>query len=53
MTMIFWDRYSSNPIRTTIQSSHKPTTAIPFPGVTICTALRVIPKKLDDFLKVA
>lgn len=50
MTMIFWNRFSSNPIRITIQSGHKHTSIITFPGVTICTAVRQVPEKVDRLL---
>ncbi|GLV43926.1 nach [Carabus blaptoides fortunei] len=50
MTMIFWNRFNSNPIRITIQSMHKHTSIIPFPGITICPAVRQIPEKVDELL---
>lgn len=51
MVQLFWQRYLSNPTRSSILSFHAPTTTIPFPAVTICNINRIITSKLEKFVK--
>ncbi|XP_060526084.1 sodium channel protein Nach-like isoform X2 [Cylas formicarius] len=50
MTVLFWERYSDNPTRTTIKAIYAPVASIPYPGVTICNVNNVLKSKLDKFL---
>ncbi|XP_045464986.1 sodium channel protein Nach-like [Harmonia axyridis] len=51
MTTLFWNRYTSNPTRTTITTLHAPTLAMPFPAVTICNENLVLESKVRTFVK--
>ncbi|XP_044746547.1 sodium channel protein Nach-like isoform X2 [Coccinella septempunctata] len=46
MTTLFWDRYTSNPTRTTVTTLHAPTIALPFPAVTLCNENIVVESKV-------
>ncbi|XP_074042674.1 sodium channel protein Nach isoform X2 [Leptinotarsa decemlineata] len=50
MTVLFWERYISNPTRTTILTSYAPVTTIPFPAVTICNINRIMVSKVEKFM---
>ncbi|KAJ8967695.1 hypothetical protein NQ317_011486 [Molorchus minor] len=51
MTTLFWRRYVSNPTRTSILSAYAPTTAVPFPAVTICNLNRIFLSKVEHFIQ--
>ncbi|CAH1102335.1 unnamed protein product [Psylliodes chrysocephalus] len=51
LTFLFWERYVSNPTRTTIMSYYAPTSMIQFPAVTICNINRIMDSKVDTFMK--
>ncbi|CAH0550265.1 unnamed protein product [Brassicogethes aeneus] len=50
MTILFWERYTSNPTRTTILTTFAPTVIIPFPAVTVCNINRIMVDKVDSFV---
>ncbi|XP_018562387.1 sodium channel protein Nach-like [Anoplophora glabripennis] len=51
MTMLFWERYTSNLTRTTVFTAYAPTTEIQFPGVTICNLNSIMTPKVQEFMK--
>ncbi|XP_057656687.1 sodium channel protein Nach-like isoform X1 [Diorhabda carinulata] len=51
MTFLFWERYITNPTRTTIKTMYAPTTTIQFPAVTICNVNGILKDKLNIFLE--
>ncbi|XP_044264370.1 sodium channel protein Nach-like [Tribolium madens] len=50
MTVLFWNRYTSNPTRTSILTDFAPNTAVPFPAVTICNINRIMADRLEEFM---
>ncbi|VEN36159.1 unnamed protein product [Callosobruchus maculatus] len=50
MTVLFWERYTSNPTRTTILTSYARVNSMPFPAVTICNINRILLMNMDKLL---
>ncbi|KAJ8925626.1 hypothetical protein NQ315_009470, partial [Exocentrus adspersus] len=51
MTVLFWQRYTSNLSRTSLSTISAPTTAVPFPGVTICNLNPIMLSKMAAFIQ--
>ncbi|XP_068895417.1 sodium channel protein Nach-like isoform X1 [Tenebrio molitor] len=51
MTVLFWNRYTSNPTRTSILTAYAPNTAVPFPAVTLCNINRIMKDQVDEFVE--
>nr|CAH7737279.1 unnamed protein product [Callosobruchus chinensis] len=50
MTVLFWERYTSNPTRTTILTSYARVNSMPFPAVTICNINRILLMNMEKLL---
>lgn len=50
MGSLFWTRYINKPTLTRIETTYAPTSAIPFPAVTVCTSNRLSQTKIDKFI---
>ena len=51
MTVLFWNRYTSNPTRTSILTAYAPNTAVPFPAVTLCNINRIMADQVEEFVE--
>lgn len=46
-----YDRYTSHPTMSTIESTHYPIWVFPFPGVTICNSNRILKSKAEALIR--